>query len=136
MKRIIKFYPAFDKRNTDSSKNYGIHCMDIFFVLIGELGAVSFTIFSGWFLPHIDSKTPKGSGACISYHTLNPVYDGQNVSKDECEWLEGKACYCDSTYIQAEELFNILVAEGDEAMWCELENKYDEVIKNKIYDKD
>ena len=40
MERIIKFHQAYDKRHPNPSKNYGIHGVDLVFVLKGELGAV------------------------------------------------------------------------------------------------
>jgi hypothetical protein len=51
MKRFITFSAAYDKQHKDPNKNYGIHGVDMRMVLQGELGAMSFTLFTNWYLP-------------------------------------------------------------------------------------
>jgi hypothetical protein len=53
LERITEFAPAFDKRDPDPKKNYGIHGVDLRMVLKGEEGAVQFVLFTGWMLPHV-----------------------------------------------------------------------------------
>lgn len=55
-KRLIEFNPAFDKQHPDPKKNYGIHCVTMRFVLIGEKGAIQFVLYTGWYLPHNQEK--------------------------------------------------------------------------------
>lgn len=155
MERIVNFYPAWDKRNLDSQKDYGIHCVEIYFVLKGIEGAVSFTILSGWFLSNTTDKLLRstehkseshfgvgdffmchfqGRGVDVSYHSLRPLkewHKSEEPSTKKCEWLEGKPCWCDGSSLNAKRIFNILVERGSNAVWQELENYYNETFKAK-----
>ena len=51
--RIVFVQPAYDRRNPDPKKNYGIHGAHLVFVLKGVLGAVEFDIGTNWYLPHV-----------------------------------------------------------------------------------
>jgi hypothetical protein len=152
MERLITFTPAFDERNSDPKKNYGIHGVDMYFVLKGELGAISFTLFTNWHLPHVQKELEakpspammfKPSPADISIHSHTPLFEGHNpvgvtTTYDDdfnpigtegepspCKWLNDKPCYCDGSALAAEKVFNALVAEGEDALWKELENWYE-----------
>ena len=136
LERIIRFYPAYDKRHPAPSKNYGIHGVNLLFVLKGKEGAVQFLIFTNWHLSHVqkeldaklDSQFPHLSchplPADLGYHSPKPTYDGQTVCFDSCEWLDGQPCYYDGSGLAAEKIYNILVEKGDEAVWKELEKYY------------
>ena len=52
----IKFEAAYDKRDVDPKKNYGIHGVDLTFILKNEQGAVVFKLFTGWHLPHVQKE--------------------------------------------------------------------------------
>lgn len=96
MERITKFYPAYDKRNADPSKNYGIHGVDLRMVLKGELGAVQFVLYTNWFpksikkdllndspnQTHFIEKYPfmyvmEPMAVDVGYHSPHPIYEGQ-----------------------------------------------------------
>lgn len=144
MERIIKFRPAFDRRNSDPKKNYGIHGVELAFYLKGEEGVIQFLLYTNWQLPHVqqefDSKTcddPRFTHLhCrpmpvdIGYHSPKPMYDGQESLTDKCELLDGKPCYYDGSALGAERYFNILVAEGEEALWKAMEECYHDRFKN------
>lgn len=123
MEKLITFRPAFDKTNSETSKNYGIHCMDMFIVLKGELGAISFTIYTGWYLKHCQVDGLKSRGASICYHSPTPIRDDEEISEECCEWIN-KPCYCDCTYSGADDLFEEFVRLGEEHMWKSLEDWY------------
>lgn len=139
MKRIVKFTRAYDKRHSDPSKNYGIHGVDVYFVLKGDRGAVQFLIFTGWQLPHVqeelrgnarlDSLFPMA--ADLGYHSLVPRYEG-HTCMGECEWLDGKPCYYDGSGLHAEPVFERLLQEGDEGVWSELEDYYREIFGGEV----
>jgi len=38
--RIVRTRPPFDKRNPNPNKNYGIHGVDIWFILKGKKGGL------------------------------------------------------------------------------------------------
>lgn len=138
MKREIIVTPAFDKRDPNPSKNYGIHGAELRFVLTGNKGAITFTLFTNWHLPHVDAELRNGTrnkpecdfmfqpqGADISYHSYISRFEGQ-TSMPECTYLGGKPCYCDGSSLNAIPISEMLIAEGSEAVWKELERWYNE----------
>lgn len=54
--RIKKIEKAFDRRNPDPSKNYGIHGAEIRFALKGKDGAITWVLFTSRQLPHITKE--------------------------------------------------------------------------------
>lgn len=134
MNRIINFWPAFDKRSNEPGKDYGIHGVELSMVLKGELGAISFLLFTNWHLPHVaeglEKKVPHDSimykplPADISYHSPKPLYEYQEAaSENPCKYI-GVPCYCDGSTLNAQHYFNVLVAQGDECFWQEMEKYY------------
>ena len=136
-KREIRFYPAFDKRDPDSSKNYGIHGVEMRFLLMGDKGAVQFVLYTNWHLPHVMEELEakqnraynpfKPLPADLGYHSLKPMYDGHPVTTGSCEYLDGKPCYYDGSGLNAEDIFRILVSQGGEAVWVQMEYYYHEL---------
>lgn len=139
LKREVFFTPAFDKRNDNPKLDYGIHGVEIKWVLTGTLGAIQFLLYTGWHLPSVveenDTKPclvkpygkmclSKPQPADIGYHSYVPRFEGQTVTQNECQYLGGKPCYSDGSSLQAEDVFKILVENGDEALWKELERQY------------
>ena len=130
---LIEWSPAFDKRDPDPKKNYGIHGMELCFVLIGPKGATQFVIFTNWMLPQVRAPWDE----MIKAHLLQPIpadvgyyayvaqYDGQTPLFPECEYLGGKPCYYDGSGLQAEGLFDEFVAKGEEVVWSTLRERYD-----------
>lgn len=41
-----------------------------------------------------------------------------------CEYLNGKPCYYDGSSLNAEKYMDILISQGDEALWEALEKYY------------
>lgn len=138
--RIVRFEPAFDRRHSEPSKNYGIHGVSIRFVLKGDAGAVQFLLYTGWQLPHVEKESEaryatqnpipwfilRPTPADIGYHSPHPMYDGQEPMNKECEYIGG-VCYYDGSGLAAERYFDVLVAGGDDALWIEMENYYDSI---------
>lgn len=133
----IEFAPAFNK-----GEKYGIHCMEIRFLLSGESGVVQFLLFTGWYLPD-DAKrlrdSCRGGGYCpsapipadIGYHALAPVYEGQEIMQKECRYLGGNPCYYDGSGLEAERYFNTLIRDGEDALWKEMEAYYNYIFVEK-----
>lgn len=141
MERIITFEPAYDKRDPNPRKNYGIHGVTLRFVLKGDKGAVQFVIYTNWMLPHVTQElVHKASSksditsyieSCFlpmpadrGYHSLTPRYEDQSIVSESCEYLDGKPCYYDGSGLAAEDIYKRLVSEGDSAVWEELEAYY------------
>lgn len=129
MERLIEMAPAFDRRDSDPSKNYGIHGVEMRFVLKGPEGAVQFLLYTDWQLPHV-ARELKGKGhenrpmpADIGYHSPTPRYDGQ-TPRENCEYLGGKTCYYDGSGCWAYGFFERLLEGGSDGLWKALECYY------------
>jgi hypothetical protein len=139
MEKQVSFYPAYDKRDPKPAKNYGIHGVDIRFILKGARGAVQFVLYTNWHLPAVQQEMYQRAAykdecylqaalgpmaADRGYHSPAPTYEGQEVSSDECEYLDGKPCYYDRSGLDADRIYEVLLAEGDSGVWRELEEYY------------
>lgn len=92
-------------------------------ILVGELGAVQFSVFTGWDL----DETPQNvrghaSAAELGVHSLRPQYD-DHEARDTCRLLNAP-CYYDEGYVRAEEPWRLLRYEGSDAVWAHLETYY------------
>lgn len=139
LRREVKFFPAFDKRNPSPSKNYGIHGVDLRMYVIGERGAVQFVLYTQWMLPHVRAELDAKPGrdrwlyhpmpADLGYHSPIPTYEGQEYyGRDDCHLLSGHRCYYDGSGLNAERIFDVLLREGSDGVWRELETYYDEAL--------
>lgn len=96
LERIVEFSPAFDKRDPDPKKNFGVHGVEMRWVLKGEKGAVQFLVYTNWQLPHVTQENVdrakrardialelrcfwKPMAADLGYHSKFPMYDGQEA---------------------------------------------------------
>jgi len=137
LERKIRFSPAFDKRSSDPSKDYGIHGAELHFELKGPDGGVTYTLFTNWMLPHVQAEQDakellrephlrymfhKPQTAGLDGHWKKPQYEGQSPVKN-CV-VTGGDCYCDGTSLTGD-VFSALVTEGDEAVWKILEDRYE-----------
>ncbi len=137
--RIVEFQPAFDKRPKRArDKDYGVHGVNIRFLLKGPLGAVQFLIFTNWQLSHVAAELEAGYKerrypydsptiwqpipADLGYHSPKPLYDGQEPM--DCDVLPEGVCYYDGSGLRAKVLFEKMLVGGDTAVWEELENEY------------
>ena len=234
LERIIKFAPAFDKRDPDPKKNYGTHGVELKMVVKGSKGAVQFVLFTNWQLPHVTKESenrlcakieemfrkrsaaentvitadmPDGIKSLINevnsvaihieqsleeeislqlhcfwqpcpadlgYHSRVPMYEGhtaigsvkyntkqsvelyeglikenllESMSEEEklnilipertetgtftpCDYLDGAPCYYDGSGLNADRIYKILLTEGSDGVWRELEEYYEEIFKD------
>ena len=143
MKKIIEFKKAFDRRNIDPAKNYGIHGVEIRFILKGDKGAVQFLLFTNWQLPHVTQEMINKPindrldikcmwlplPADIGYHSPKPLYEGQESITKSCEYLDNKPCYYDVSGLNAERYYNILLEQGGDGLWDAMEEYYNEIFE-------
>ncbi len=134
--RMIFFEPGWDKRDPNPSKNYGIGSASIKFLVRGNKGAIQFYLSAGWY-PHLIKmgrleayKMGANSSFApmpldIGYHAYEPQYEGQEMSSDNCPYLDDKPCYYDGSTLRADQPFRILTEHGDEALWEFLEEEYE-----------
>ena len=66
----------------------------------------------------------------LGYHSLTPTYEGQSICTESCEYLDGKPCYYDRSGLNAESIYEVLLNEGSDGVWRELEKYYNELFTN------
>ncbi len=138
MEKIVEIIPAFDERNNDPKGNRRIHGAALKFVLKGEKGAVQFLINTNWHLPHVQDELDKRTinthhphllchplPANVGYHSPVSLHNEHEIVIDSCPYLDGKPCYYRFSMVQAKSLFEIMIAKGHEALWEELQKRYD-----------
>jgi hypothetical protein len=136
--REVIVRPAFDKRSDDPKKNYGVHGAELAFYLKGGHGAIQFVIYTNWMLPYVqaetDARPPSNSHpylfhkpipADIGYHSRVPRYQGQSLMTEHCDVIDGP-CYYDGSSLQAQDVFDIMIEGGTDALWAEMERQYKE----------
>ncbi len=141
LERIVEIEPAYDKRNTDPKKNYGIHGASMRFLVRGPRGVIQFLIYTNWHLPNVHEElvskcqpdrsygrycTLAPMAADIGYHSPVPMYEGQEPISDSCPYLNGVKCYYDGSGLNAQRYFDIMVSEGHESLWKALEQYYED----------
>jgi hypothetical protein len=134
--RITKVRLPFDKRHSDPRKNYGIHGLDVWFILKGKKGATQFMVNVGVYLPHLRTGRERlfGEGEIngydVGYHALEPQYEGQEAM-DHCDVFEGRKCYYDGSSLRADdwakEIFSIRGENPEKRLWEKLEEEYKEM---------
>lgn len=135
MERTIEWRPAWDKRSSDPNKNYGIHGVEMVWLVNGPEGIIQWVVFTGWNLKHVQEEldrrhqriphlTCHPQPADLGYHSPKPMYEGQ-TKMDQCAYLP-EGCYYDGSSLNAHPLYWLLVEKGAEAVWAELEDYYKE----------
>lgn len=126
LQRVIEFDKAWDRRSSDPKKDYGVHGVDMRWYVKGPLGVIQFVVYTNWMLSDMGRNRDKimpPMPADIGYHSPRPMYEGQG-QMDPCALLPQGKCYYDGSSLNAERYFDILVAQGGEALWVELEKEY------------
>ena len=128
--RIISFKPGYIcSRPFGDGRSHGKHGTDLIFVLRGEAGAINFTIYTGWSEDSIEWRNGDKRHilavlpADIGGHGYKPRYSEQH-RQEKCCWLDDKPCYYDGSSLQAEDVYKVLVTQGEEAMWEEMQRYY------------
>ena len=136
LQRLIEWTPAYDKRPT-----YGIHGMNLRFILKGPEGATQFVIYTNWLLKQNQEAIDGGVDrdfphllchplpADVGYHSPRPLYPEQTVLSETCEYLDGKPCYYDGSTLNAEALYWRFVEQGEAVVWKELEARYWDIVQ-------
>ena len=145
-KRILEFAPAFDRRDPNPSKNYGIGGLSLFAAVVGPLGAIQYRMSFPLYLPGSltnnagfkreieihrkwEGNTPvceETIGACptdLGYHSPKPTYVDQ-ASMGPCEILDGAECWYDGSSLMAMDGLEQLVAGGSDGLFAYLEKRY------------
>ena len=149
--KITHFAPAYHRVD----EGYGVGGVRAWMTLKGAEGAVSFAFTTGMYLKETYQywdekgctnthylKHASGNysamahmGFDVSIHSHKPMYEGQEPSKDDCEWIGGQ-CYSESTYMLADEWHWVLVKEGGDKVWELMEEYYNEHLTETTHEKE
>lgn len=163
MKKQIIFNPAFDRRSDDPSKNYGVHGVEIRFVLRDYRGAVQFLLYTNWipfkknvgmdwfyaiedkdigdsmkvelkFNPFLPSFLRKPLPADLGYHSPKSMNES-SAKTESCELLGGKPCYYDGSTLNAIRPFIELINGGEKGVWDFLKKYHEETFGKPPLDR-
>lgn len=120
MERRMVITPGFD------TADRGKHCCDLRMYVVGDKGAVTFVLYTGFDVP-----SARGHGcehlfplpADLGYHSNVPLYDGHELMSDSCEVLGGP-CYYDGSTLAADAIYDLLTISGSDAVFERLEELY------------
>ena len=134
----IQWYPAgdgyeravvFEPGWNDRAGKYGVHGMEIRFLLRGPKGAVNFVMSTGWVPGEkgVDSRVADlfPSATYLGYHAHWPQYDAEIERNGACEYLSGQECYSDGSGLHAEPVLDDFIRRGDVAVWEALQERHD-----------
>ena len=125
MNREIEFFPENKYNGVEMSMN-----------LKGEHGCVQFRLGTGWFSSEEKERIIRRHdhedynylfeplAHELGYHSYKAISSNIEIRYDGCELLNGKPCYYFGTTCGASHVFDILVKEGSEKAWEELEKYY------------
>ena len=149
--RHTDFYPAW---GTVPPGDIGIHSVTLRFALSGPLGAVHFSLYTGWHLPEVhkhleiraDAASLRHHGGLaaskiltkpipvdVGYHS--PVATDGAEEAHECDLLPGGECYGSGNMLRARDFYETLTREGSEGIWKRLEGEYRIVFTTKQAEK-
>lgn len=93
MERIIKFAKAFNRRDPDPKKNYGIDGVTMYMGLKGDLGTVVLVIHTNWHTKKVADEFMDKDGDAVSlyrifmpmagdigYHSPKKMFEGQQLT--------------------------------------------------------
>lgn len=150
--REIRILPGYDKRSANPHENYGVHGCELVFYIhdVHKSKTAQFKCYTDW-LPLNVQKERMGKdvtrmypdvcqvvtgeqpmAADLGYHSPKPLYKGQ--TKMECDLSKRGYCYYDGSGLGAERVRNIMLKEGDEGVWRELENYWHEIFENEEHE--
>lgn len=146
---------AWDKRDPDPKKNYGVHGVELSFYLVGPAGGVQFKLSTGWLLPetvgvdkpfdwrnisshdyarNLDAQS-RGlfpMPVDLGYHARVPLYENQPLTAKDCPIIDGP-CYYDGSGLNAEPVFEVFLREGSPGVWGALQDYYDRTFTTEAH---
>ena len=154
MEHKIIFRPADDKTDPDPYKNYGVHDIDMKFLVFGDKGIVEFELSTNWYLPHVMERRlqsmkrnvflAKKDFLLMTWISPKPLdicyWSLERLSEDDTFFDKGldyvfdhKPCFYGYRYEREEDglwttdyVYNQFLLRGDIAIWEYLENYYRE----------
>jgi hypothetical protein len=131
--RVLSIEPGYN----DRGGKYGVHGMDLRFVLIGPLGAVHFLMRTGW-IPDEKGVNPTLSRSYpapshIGWHWRTEKFGTADYG-DDCDWLPA-GCFYDASYSAADPVLAKFLAGGADAVWPMLREHYDYMATERSADQ-
>jgi len=136
LKKSVDVRLPFDRRHADTKQNYGVHGLDIWFLLKGDKGAVQFACTFNCYLPSVDfsswskmsrHEVGRMNGMDVGYHALEPQFEGHEPM-GPCQHLDGKTCYYDGSSLRsddwADEIFSTVGEPPENTLWRKLQEEY------------
>lgn len=121
----ISLAAAYDKRN-DPKGNFGIHGVHIYFSVEKDQKGITFSVSTGWHLPHIDRtgwqdfmEEPMAFG--VDYH--KPHGSEDDYYTEHCEITGGK-CWGGGSACLGEEFLAVLVEQGSDGLFKRMERQF------------
>jgi hypothetical protein len=151
LERRILFFPAFDRTDPDPSKDYGVGCLEIRFLLDGPAGSVEFQLLIQAYLPHVmerrlqrlkrDVLAGKSDFLLRNFIEPNPLdicrWSAERLTEDDTYFDAGISyfrnhlpCYYSYEFRNPQDersvdaAYAALVQGGDAALWKYLEDYY------------
>jgi hypothetical protein len=148
LRREVKFDSAYHRVHDDPRKNFGVGSVHVRFLLEGPEGALTYVALTEWHLDEtyawwesrgLNDRLRRSSlpVACYPavYHSPRRLTEDDHYrgSHQGCEYLGGAPCYSGDTsgYADADQLFEVLVREGDGPFWAAFEAQYREVFRGE-----
>jgi len=134
MERAVVFEPGFN----DRGGNYGVHGMDIRWLLRGHGVVTQFLMFTSWVPGEVGHafrwSNPEAAslfpmGVDVGYHSPVPMYETHEPMSEPCDYLDGSTCYYDGSGLAADDLVVEFIHQGESVIWRELQNRHDEVME-------
>jgi hypothetical protein len=124
-KKITKVRLPFDMRHQESDKDYGVGGLVVTFILVGDMGAIQYSVGFPCYLPHV-KLSGQITGYDVGYHAKKPQYEGQG--KRDCDLFDLGYCYYDGSSLLADkwtnEIFSIIGQQPENIIWNKLEEEY------------
>lgn len=122
--RRVLFSPAWDRRNHDPEKNYGVSGVNIRMALIVGDWAAELVLMTPWMLPavqawhkslepRIGARVIPTCDACVHHRGGTGEF-----TSDKCHLFPGVSCEnVPVSSFEGDRLYSLLVEAGEEAVW-------------------
>lgn len=132
VERAVVFEPGFN----DRGGKYGVHGMNIRWLLRGPKIVTQFLIYTSWvpgevghgYEPNTLVPAMFPMGVDVGYHSPVPTYEGHQPMKEPCDYLDG-ICYYDGSGMRADDLLQGFIHQGESVVWRELQDFHDNLME-------
>lgn len=128
--RKIEITPAWDLRNVDQTKNYGVHNAEIWFSVTGARGAVTVSMDTGWQLPTIAPFNGSCYPDAIAFSWHSKEKRTFDTWEKDCPFTGGE-CWSIVSFTKAKDFNSALTELGSDGVFKLLEKEYRKFFKEK-----